>query len=202
MDGDKAGHASALDVFAPHRVAGTLRRHHDYVDAVGCLDQSEMHVETVCKRYGGARANMVLDMRAPSFGLKFVGHGEHQEVAPRCCVRDAHDLEPFCFGLLGRGRALTKRHGNVLGAGITQVQRVRMALAAVAKYGQLLVLDQVDVAVAIIIYAHRSFLCRRFRESRELLAQIPGDASDGGCAHGGQNMQGFMAWWFLADDMQ
>ena len=44
-----------------------------------------------------------------------------------------------------------------LHAGVAQVQRVRVALAAVADDGHLLALDQVDVGITIVIDAHGMF---------------------------------------------
>ena len=50
------------------------------------------------------------------------------------------------------------RRGNddVLGAAVTQVQRMGVALAAIAKNGHFGFFDQVDVAIAVIINAHVS----------------------------------------------
>jgi hypothetical protein len=47
MDGDQAGHAAALLIFAAHGVARALGRDHDHVDVGARLDQAEMDVEAV-----------------------------------------------------------------------------------------------------------------------------------------------------------
>ena len=47
MDGDQAGHAAALQVFAAHRMAGALGRDHQHVEIGARLDQVEMDVEAV-----------------------------------------------------------------------------------------------------------------------------------------------------------
>src|SRR4029077_15544873 len=39
-------------------------------------------------------------------------------------------------------------------AGVTQIQRMRVALAAIADDGDLLALDQVQVGVAVVVNAH------------------------------------------------
>ena len=68
----------------------------------------------------------------------------------------------FSFSALAaEGGALAQRDGDVLHAGIAQVQRVGMALAAVADDGHLLALDQIDVGVAIVIDAHHRPPCFR-----------------------------------------
>src|SRR6202011_1798652 len=56
--------------------------------------------------------------------------------------------------LLGGCRALAQRDGDVLDAGILQVQRVGMALAAIADDADLLAFDEVQVGVAIVINTH------------------------------------------------
>lgn len=158
VHGHEAGHAAALDIFAADGVARALRRHHDDIDARLRLDQAEMHVEAVGEGDGRAFAQIVVDVLLVGLGLKLVGHGEHDEVAPGSGFGDAHDLEALGFGLLGGGRAFAERHHHVLRARIAQVQRMGMALAAIAEDGDLLVLDQVDVAVAIVIDAHGALL--------------------------------------------
>ena len=71
---------------------------------------------------------------------------------------DFQHLEAGSFRLLGRGRALAQRNGDFLDAGILQVERMGVALAAVADDGDLLALDQVQVGVAIVINTHGRFL--------------------------------------------
>src|SRR5213078_3072021 len=67
---------------------------------------------------------------------------------------DFHHLEAGGLRLLGGGRALAERDGNLLDAGILRVQRMGMALAAIADDADLLALDQVQVGVAIVINTH------------------------------------------------
>jgi hypothetical protein len=102
-DRHEAGHAAALGVFAAHGVAGALRRHHDDVDAGLRLDQAEMHVQAVGKGDRRALAQVVMDVFAVGLGLKLVGHGEHDQVAPGGGLGDAHDLQALALGLGGAG---------------------------------------------------------------------------------------------------
>lgn len=154
VDGDEAGDAAALGVFAADSVAGALGGHHDDVDAGLGFDQAEMDVEAVGKGDGGAFAEVVMDVLAVGGGLQFVGHGEHDEVAPGGGFGDAHDLEALGFGLFGGGGTRTEGDDEVLGARIAEVEGVGVALGAVAEDGDLLVLDEVHVAVTIVIDAH------------------------------------------------
>jgi hypothetical protein len=113
-----------------------------------------MHVQTMGKGDRGALAQVVMDVFAVGVGLKFIGHGEHDEVAPGGGLGDAHHLQALAFGLGGAGGAFAQRHDDVLGARIAQVQCVGVALAAIAQDRHLLVLDQVHIAIAIIVNAH------------------------------------------------
>ena len=76
------------------------------------------------------------------------------DVGPFGGFGDLHHLELLGLRLLDALRALAQRHGHVLDAGIAQIERMGMALAAIADDGDLLALDQVDVGVAIVINAH------------------------------------------------
>ena len=60
----------------------------------------------------------------------------------------------FALGLGDAGRALAQGDDNVFCAAVAQVQCVGMALRAVAENGHVHVLDQVDVAIAVIVNAH------------------------------------------------
>ena len=158
----EAGHAAALDVFAAHGVAGALGRHHDDVDAFGRFDQAEVDVQAVGKGDRGAFADVVLDVFVPRVRLQFVGHGEHQDVAPGRGLGDAHDGQAFTFGLGGGGGAFAQRNGHVVCATVAQVQGVGVALRAVAEDRDFLVLDQVHVAIAVVVHAHGLSFLRCF----------------------------------------
>ena len=113
-----------------------------------------MDVEAVGKRDRRAVLQVVVDMGVVGLGLELVGHRHHDQVGPGGGLGDV--LHRQALGLdLGRTcRARTQRDAEVFRPAVTQVQRMRVALAAIADDGHVLVLDQVDVAVAIIIDAH------------------------------------------------
>src|SRR6185503_20563333 len=62
--------------------------------------------------------------------------------------------ELFGLGLLYARGILAQRDANVLHAAVAQIQRMRVALAAIADDGDLLALDQVKVGVAVVVNAH------------------------------------------------
>ena len=100
MNGNEAGNAAALLVFAANRVARALRRDHDDVERVLRLDQAEMNVEAVCESDGSAVADVAGDFSLVDVGLEFVRGRHHQKVAPLGSVGNGHDLEAVGFGLL------------------------------------------------------------------------------------------------------
>jgi hypothetical protein len=59
-----------------------------------------------------------------------------------------------------KGATLVQRDGDFLDTGIPGVQRVGMALAAIADDADLPALDEVEVGVMIVISPHWSLLCR------------------------------------------
>ena len=93
-------------------------------------------------------------MLAIDVGLQLVRGQHHHHVGPLGGLGDFHHLQLLAFGLRNAVRALAQRDRDVLDAGVAQVQRVRVALAAVADDGDLLALDQVQVGVAIVINTH------------------------------------------------
>ena len=154
MHRHKAGHAAAFGKFAAHGVAGALGRHHDDIDAGFWLDQAEMHVQAVGESNGRTFAQIIVHVFLICLRLKLIGHCEHDDIAPRRGLGDAHDLEALTFGLGGRRRAFTQGDDKVLGATVAQVQRMGVALRAIAKDGDFLVFDEVHIAIAIVINAH------------------------------------------------
>ena len=86
--------------------------------------------------------------------LQFVGREHHHHVGPFGGLGDLHDLELLALGLRDALRALAQRHRHVLDPGIAQVERMGMALAAIADDDDLLALDQVQVGVAIVVDTH------------------------------------------------
>ncbi|MCY1307009.1 hypothetical protein D9M70_569040 [compost metagenome] len=86
--------------------------------------------------------------------LKFIRGCHHKEIAPLGGISNIHDFKAVSFGLLDRRRTFTKSDAHVGSAGILEVQRMGATLATVADDNDLLCLDQVNVCIAIVIYAH------------------------------------------------
>ena len=154
VDRHQHGTPAPRAIFRAHGVAGALGRDHHHVEVGARLDQVEMHVEAVREHQRGALLHVGGEMVVIDVGLQFVGRDHHHHVGPFGGLGHLHDLELLALGLFHAGRGLAQRHRDVFDAGIAQIERVGMALAAVADDGDLLALDQVQVGVAIVINTH------------------------------------------------
>jgi hypothetical protein len=154
VNGDQAGHAAAALIFRTHGVAGALRRDHQHVEIFARIEQVEVHVEAVCEDERCALLHVVVHVVAIDVALQFVRGEHHHQVGPLGGLGDFHHLEAGGFRLLRGGRALAQRNDHVLDAGVLEVQRMGMALAAVADDADLLALDQVQVGVFVVENFH------------------------------------------------
>jgi hypothetical protein len=154
VDRDQAGHARAALIFAAHGVARALRRDHQHVEIGARLDQIEMHVQAVREQQRRAFLHVGMEVVAIDGALQFVRGQHHDDVGPFGGLGHVHDLELLGLGLLGGSRALAQRDRHLLHAGIPQVQRMGVALAAIADDGDLLALDEVQVGIPVVINAH------------------------------------------------
>ena len=83
-------------------------------------------------------------------GLQLVGHEHHDEVGLFGGRGHVGHAQAGLLGGLDGARALAQAHAHVA-AGVLEVQRMRMALGAVADDGDLLVLDDIGVAVLLVV---------------------------------------------------
>ena len=103
---------------------------------------------------GGAVAEIAGDVVLPDVALQFVGRAHHHEVGPFRRVGDRHHLLAGLLGLGGGAGARPERDHDLLDAGIAEVLRMGMPLAAIADDGDLLRLDQIEIGIPIVIDAH------------------------------------------------
>ncbi len=89
------------------------------------------------------------------------GGQHHDHVGPLGGVGQFHDLEassPSAF--LAEAEPLRRAMATSLTPGVTQIERMGMALAAIADDGDLLALDQVQVGIPVVINTHYQPLWR------------------------------------------
>ena len=113
-----------------------------------------MHVEAVREHQRRALLHVGVQVVAIDVALQFVRRQHHHDVGPFGGLGDFHDLELLALGLLDALRGLAQRDRHVLDAGIAQIERMGMALAAIADDGDFLALDQVQVGIPVVINAH------------------------------------------------
>ena len=146
VDGDEVGHAFAFQILAADGVAGALRRDHHHVDILRRLDAAKVDVEAVREGEDHAGAQIRLDVFMIHRGLLFVVDEDHDHVGDLGGLGGGHDGQPGLLGLLPALAALVQRDNHVA-AGVTQVERVRVSLRAVADDGNLFAHEIVKVAV-------------------------------------------------------
>src|SRR5574341_146803 len=157
---NQVGNAAALHELAAHRVARGLGGDHDHVQIGARHNLVIVNVETV--REGERRP--LLQVRRDVVGvdeaLMLVRRQHHHQVRLFHRIGDVLHGETRVLRLLDRGRALAQRHRDG-DAAVLQVQRMRMALGAIAHDGHLLAADDREISVFVVIELHLfPFLCR------------------------------------------
>ena len=134
MNRHQAGHAGAFLEHFTHAVARRLRRHHRHVDAFRRRDPAEADREPVREHEHLAGREVRRDLLTEQVRLHQIRHEHHHDVGPRRGRRDVERREPGFRRGLPAAAARPHADANV-DAAVSQVQRVRMSLRAVADDG-------------------------------------------------------------------
>ena len=151
VDSDESRDTAALGVRAPHEVAGALRGDHDHVDVGDGLHQFEADVETVGEGNGLTGGEVRCDVAIEDLGDVGVGERDHHKVSPLGCVAHAHDAQACGLGL-GLGRRAVAQPDDDVDPGFLQVQRMGVALAAVAEDGHLGAEDDRGISIFFVVH--------------------------------------------------
>ena len=154
MHRQQAGHTGAALIFRAHGVARALGRDHHHVEIGARLDQVKVDVEPVRKHQRRALLHVLDEVVVIDVGLQFVGREHHHHVGPFRGLGDLHHLELLAFRLFDAAGALAQRDRNLLHAEIAQIERMGVALAAIADDGDLLSLDEIEIGVPVVINTH------------------------------------------------
>ena len=103
---------------------------------------------------------MRLDLLAIELRLLGVGRENHDDVGPLGSLRGRVHGEAFFFGFGARGAAFWKADADA-DAAVAQIERVRVALRAVADDGDFLGLDESEVRGVVVIEICHFFLLGR-----------------------------------------
>ena len=112
-----------------------------------------MDVEAVGERDGVASLQMIFDVLLVDLRLRLVRREDHDEIGFLGSGVHVDDLKAGLASLLGGLRTLAKTDAHVA-AGVHEVERMGMALRAVADDGDLLALDDLRVDVLFVIDCH------------------------------------------------
>ena len=96
-----------------------------------------------------AGRDAVGDLVAPDLAVLLVGQQDHHDVAARGGVGDAGHLEPGAARLLDRRRAVAQADHDV-DPRVLEVERMRVALGAVAQDRDGLAVEEGEVCVVVV----------------------------------------------------
>ena len=158
LDGEEHGDAAPVDVLAADDVAGALGGDHEDVGAGRGLDVAEADVEAVAEEQARALLEVRLDVLGVDAALHLVGREDDDEVGLLHGVGHGEDGQALGLGLGAALAALGEADAHV-DTGVAQVERVGVALAAVADDGHLASLDDAEVGVVVVEHlGHREGL--------------------------------------------
>ncbi|OPZ54834.1 MAG: hypothetical protein BWY91_01426 [bacterium ADurb.BinA028] len=149
LDADEDRDATAVVELAAHEVAGALGGDHDDVGARLGRDVTEPDVETVSEQQTRALLEVGLDLVGVDMALHLVGGEDDDEVGLLGRLGHRLDRQALRLGLGPALAALGEADAHV-DPGVTQVERVGVALAAVADDGHLHPLDDAQVGVVVV----------------------------------------------------
>jgi hypothetical protein len=108
-----------------------------------------------------------LDLVGVHHGLLLVRREDHHHVGPFGGLGGRDDFQAFLLGLGLRARVRLEADDEVLHAGLAQVERVGVALAAITNDCDLLRLDDREIGVGFVIDFHRRYPWQFGRPLRE-----------------------------------
>src|SRR5690606_11399189 len=149
LHGDQAGHAAPGLELTAHQVAGALRGHHAHVDALGRLDEAVADVEPVAEEERVALLEVGRDVVGVQVALDVVRRQDHDEVGLLDRLARGQHPQAVALGLLPALGALGQADPDV-DAGVTQGERVGVALAAVPQHGHTAPLDDRQVGLVVV----------------------------------------------------
>src|SRR6266403_5667746 len=141
FDSEERWSSAAFGEDFANAVAGSLGSDHGDVDVGGRLDGAEANVEAVREHEGLAGLEIWRNGVAIEFGLLGVRCKNHDHIGPSRGFGGRIDGEAFFFGFGAGGAALGKSHADRY-ATVTQIERMCVALRAVADDGDFLCLNE------------------------------------------------------------
>ena len=158
VHGDQIRHAAAFGEGTAHEVAGTLGGNHDDVHVLGADDLLEVDVEAVGKHQRVAGFQVGGNVRLVDVSLHFIGQKHHDHICLGTGFGSAHGLKAVLLGQIVVGSSGTLAYDHI-DAGITKIEGMGMALAAVTQDSNCLVLEEGKIGIVVIIRFHGKNSC-------------------------------------------
>ena len=149
LDGHDDRHATASGVLTTNDVARALRGNHEHRVILRRLDVAVVNVEAMSERNSSTRLDVGLDVVGPDGALVLVGGQNHDHVGLGGSLGHGLDLEALLLGEVDRLGGRTQADDHV-DTGIAKVQRVGVALGAVADDRDLLAVEHGQIAVVLV----------------------------------------------------
>ncbi len=150
LDGYEAGDSAAFGEDFADAVAGGFGGDEGDVDACGRKDGAEANVEAVGEHQSFAGSEVGLDLGFVDLGGGLIRSEVHDDVGPFGDVGDGVDDEASLAGALGVGGVGAEAYAD-FNAGVLEVERVGMALRAVAYDADFFGLDEGEVCVCVVV---------------------------------------------------
>src|SRR5579885_3271321 len=141
MHGDKAGCASAFLKDFAHTMARSFGRRKKYIYARRRLNGAIADVKSVGKGQRLARLQVLRDFFVVELALRFIRRENHDDVGPCGGIGNRGDFKSGLLCLVN-GPARSRQPDAHMHTGVLKVERMGMALRAVADVGHFLLLDQ------------------------------------------------------------
>ena len=154
VDGEQGGHAATGLVDAADEVARALRRDHPDVDDARRVDPAEVDVEAVGEHQQVAGPQVRGDRRVVDGLLGRVRDQDHDHVGGPNGLVDVHDPQAGIGDELAALRRRREAHDDI-DAALVEVERMRVALAAVADDRHGLAGQRGRVRVVVVVHRRR-----------------------------------------------
>ena len=149
LDGHDDRHATASGVLTTNDVARALRGNHEHRVILRRLDVAVVDVETVGEGQGSARLQIRLNVLLVDGCLVLVRQKNHHNVSLGNGLANRLDLKALLLGELHGLGGRTQADDHV-DTGVTQVQRMGVALGTVTDDGNLLAIENREITVVLI----------------------------------------------------
>src|ERR1043166_8754672 len=159
VNGEKADIAVATQIVGAQGVAGAGRRHQYNIEIVAGPNKAEMQREAMDEKQRGALLHSGRQIACVDFGKLRVRRRQHDNVGLARGHGIAHNRKAGGPRFVRARAQLARADDDVRHAGVAQVQRMRLALIAVADDGDTLAPNEREIGIGGRVSAHLLLRC-------------------------------------------